>query len=75
MLGGFHIAKCVEHCTGNISKDMAYRKTSDRQVFGANVVDAVLKETNYACSLRGYLILANTIEKLKWKAFVNLCNL
>ena len=39
------------------------------QVFGVNVNDAVLNGTNYARSLKGYLILANAIEKLKLKAF------
>ena len=39
------------------------------QVFGVNVIDAVLNGTNYARSLKGYLILANAIEKLKWEAF------
>ena len=40
------------------------------QVFGVNVIDAVLNGTNYAGSLEGYLILANAIEKLKWEAFL-----
>ena len=35
------------------------------QVFGVNVVDEVLNRTNYARSLKGYLTLANAIEKLK----------
>ena len=39
------------------------------QVFGVNVIDAVLNGTNYARSLKGYLILFNVIEKLKWEAF------
>ena len=39
------------------------------QVFGVNVIDAVLNGTNYARSLKGYLILSNVIEKLKWEAF------
>ena len=37
-------------------------------IFGVNVIDAVLNRTNYACSLKGYLILAN--KKLKWEAFL-----
>ena len=39
------------------------------QVFGVNVIDAVLNGANYTRSLKGYLILANAIEKLKWEAF------
>ena len=41
----------------------------DTQVSGVNVIDAVLNGTNYARSLKGYLILANAIEKLKWEDF------
>ena len=40
------------------------------QVFGVNIIDAVLNGTNYARSLKGYLILADTIEKLKWEALL-----
>ena len=32
------------------------------QTFGVNVFDAVLNGTNYARSVRGYLVLANVIE-------------
>ena len=39
------------------------------QVFGDNVIDAVLNGTKYARSLKGYLILSDAIEKLKWEAF------
>ena len=38
-------------------------------VFGVNVIDAVLNGTNYVHSLKGYLILANAIEKLKLETF------
>ena len=37
-------------------------------IFSVNVTDAVLDWTNYARSLKGYLILAN--KKLKWEAFL-----
>ena len=45
------------------------------QVFGVNVIDEVLNETNYARSPTGYLILAVAIEKLKWEAFSKHTNL
>ena len=45
------------------------------QVFGVNVIDEVLNETNYARSPTGYLILADAIEKLKWEAFSKHTNL
>ena len=40
------------------------------QIFGVSVIDAILNGTNYARSLKGYLILGNAIEKLKWEAFL-----
>ena len=40
------------------------------QVFGGNAVDAALNGANYACSLKGYLILVNAIEKIKWEVFL-----
>ena len=40
------------------------------QVFGVSVVDSVLNGRNYVRSLKGYFILANAVEKLKWDAFL-----
>ena len=37
---------------------------------GVNVADAVLNGKNYVCSLKGYFILANAVEKLKWEGFL-----
>ena len=39
------------------------------QVFSVNVIDAVLNGTNYVRSMKGFVILVNAIEKLKWEAF------
>ena len=47
MLGGFHTAmyvSCIEE------------SLKQTQVFGINVVDAVLNGTNYVRSMKGYLI-------------------
>ena len=40
------------------------------QVFGVSVVDSVLNGRNCVRSLKGYFILANAVEKLKWDAFL-----
>ena len=70
MLGGFHTAKCVKHCIGKCIQGSGIEESlRQTQVFGVNVVGAVLNDTNYARSLKGYLILANAIEKLKWEDF------
>ena len=71
MLGGFHTAKFVEHCIGKYIQGSCIEKSlRETQVFGVNVVDAVLNRTNYPRSLKGYLILASAIEKFKSEAFL-----
>ena len=71
MLGGFHTSKYVGHFIGKYIQGFCIEESlRQTQVFGANVVDVVLNGTNSPGSLKGYLILANAIEKLKWEAFL-----
>ena len=64
-------AKFVEHCIGKYIQGACIEESlRQAQVYGVNAVDTVLKGTNYAHSLKGYLILASVIEKLKWEAFL-----
>ena len=70
MIGGFHTTKCVEHCIGKYIQGSAIEESlRQTQVFAVNVVDTILNGTNYALSLKGYLILASAIGKLKWETF------
>ena len=58
MLGDFIAAKFVEHCIGKYIQGFCIEESlSQTQVFGVNTVDAVLNGTNYARSLKAYLIL------------------
>ena len=70
MLGGFHMAKCVEHCIGKFVRGCGLEDSLlETVVFGEKVLESVLCGTNYVRALRGLLILQYAIENVKWKAF------
>ena len=69
MLGGFHAAKCAEHCIDKyIQGSGIVGSLQQAKVFGVNVVDTVLNGINYKRSFKGYLILAHANEK--WDTFL-----
>ena len=56
MLGGFHIAKCVQRCIGKYIKGTGLEDVLvETDVFGVKVMDSILAATNYVRSLRGIL--------------------
>ena len=57
-LSMLNIALIGKYIEGNGIKE-SLRQTP---VFRVNVVDTILNGTNYVCSTKGYLILANVIE-------------
>ena len=68
MLGAFHAAKCVEHCTEKYIQGSGIEGSIQwTNIFDVNFVDTVLNGINYKRSFMGYLILANTTEK--WDVF------
>ena len=68
MFGGFHAAKCAEHCIDKyIQGSGIVGSLQQAKVFGVNIVDTVLNGINYKRSFKGYLILANAIKK--WELF------
>ena len=70
MLGGFHTAKCLQHSVGKYIRDFVLEESLHQtRIFGVKIVDSVLDGTHYVRSLKGLLILANAIEKLKCSAF------
>ena len=70
MLGGFHTAKWLQHSTGKYIRGSGLEESlRQARVFGVKIVDSVLDGTHYVRSLKGLLILANAVEKLKWSAF------
>ena len=71
MLGGFHTAKCVEHCVGKYISDSGIEDVlKQTKVLGVKVTESVLNGTNYVRSLKVILILANSFGRLKWKPFL-----
>ena len=70
MLGGFHTAKCLQHSVGKYIRDFVLEESLHQtRIFGVKIVDSVLDGTHYVRSLKGLLILANAIKKLKCSAF------
>ena len=70
MLGGFYTAEClhdsIEKYIRGSGLEESLRQT---HVFGVKIIDSVLDGTFYVRSLKGLLILAHAVEKLKWSAF------
>ena len=74
MLGEFHTAKCVDHCIDKyIQGSEIEGSLRQRKVFGVYVVDTVLNGINYKQYFKGYLILANAIEK--WDLFLKITDI
>ena len=70
MLGGFHMAKCVQRAIGKYIKGTGLEDALvETGVFGVKVMESVIGGTNYVRSLRGIQILSGAIELSKWKAF------
>ena len=70
MLGGFHTAKMSAHSIGKYIRGSGLEESlRQTRVFGAKIVDSVLDGAHYVRSLKGLLILANAVEKLKWSTF------
>ena len=70
MFGGFYAAKYLQHSLGKYIRGSGLEESlRQTRVFGVKIVDSVLDGPHYVRSLKGLLILANTVEKLKWAAF------
>ena len=69
-LGGFLMAKCVQHCIGKyIRGSNLDDPLVETQVFGKNLIEQMLNGTHYIRSLRAILLLVDSINRLKWDAF------
>ena len=69
-LGGFHMAKCVQHCIGKYVRGSGLEDSLlETSIFGVKIVEQFLNGTHYVRSLRGIVILAEAIETIKWRAF------
>ena len=70
MLGGFHMAKCVQRSIGKYIKGTGLEDALvETGVFGVKVMESIIEGKDYVRSLRGVQILSSAIELAKWKAF------
>jgi hypothetical protein len=69
-MGSFHMMKVVLNCLGKYLRGSGAEKVwTESMVFGINVVEAVLTGKNYARSLKGMLLLSESLERLRWCQF------
>lgn len=70
MMGSWHLTKIVLQCIGKYLKgsgaDLIFSESS---VFGPTVTESVLNGTNYARSMKAYIILSETLRRLQLKEF------
>lgn len=70
LLGPFHLAKIMLACIGKYLKgsgaDVIFMECS---VFGPNVAESVLNGTNYARSLKAFVLLSETLRRLQLREF------
>ena len=64
------VTKAVEHCLGKLIRDCGLDDALvESKAFGPKIIDSVLNGSHYDRSLRGFLLIEDTIETLKWEAF------
>ena len=69
------MAKAAEHCIEKLVKGSGLDDALvETKVFGEKVLEQALSGNHYELSLRGYLILEDAIEIMKWKAFMEKCD-
>ena len=69
-LGSFHLIKIVMGAIGKyIDGSGAETILVESKTFGKNVVRSVLDGTHYTRSLKGLLLLCESIERLQWAEF------
>ena len=71
MLGDFHTVKYLQHSIGKFIRGSGLDESLHQtRVFGVKIVDSLdIDGTHYVRSVKGLLIFANAVEKLKWSAF------
>ena len=63
------MAKCLQHCIGKYIKATGLDDVLlETNIFGKKTIEQILNGTHYVCSLRGFIIIGEAIERLKWKA-------
>ena len=71
MLGCFHLTKAVEHCLGKLLKGSGIEDLlAATNCFGIKIMEQVLGGTQYVRSLRGFMIIYESLRILQWEAFL-----
>lgn len=71
-LGSFHMIKIVLACIGKYLEDSGAETIwLENGIFGPNVIKSVLGGTHYVRSLKGMLLLCETIERLQLCEFLH----
>ena len=71
MLGCFHLTKAVEHCLGKLLKGSGIEDALvETSCFGLKILEQVLGGTHYVRSLRGLIIIYESVRVLQWEAFL-----
>ncbi|KAJ8892057.1 hypothetical protein PR048_004628 [Dryococelus australis] len=70
-LGGFHLAKEVMNCLGKYFAGSGVENIFiENETFGPNVMDSVLAVKHYSCAMREFSMLAEALEHLSLKVFL-----
>ena len=70
VLGSFHLAKVLMGAIGKfIDGRGAKNILTESKAFGPNVVRSVIDGSHYVRSLKGLMLLAESIERLQWARF------
>ena len=70
VLGSFHLAKVLMGAIGKfIDGSGAKNILTESKAFGPNVVRSVIDGSHYVRSLKGLMLLAESIERLQWARF------
>ena len=70
MLGGFHMAKCVQRYIGKYVQGTGLEDALvETGIFGVKIMESFIAATNYVRSIREIQILSSANEMSKWNAF------
>ena len=75
-IGGFHLEKVIICCLGAYLETCGIKHIFvEQEIFGPGVVNTVMNGGHYARGKRGMTLLAETMEHLQIKAFLQQCDI
>lgn len=74
-IGGFHLEKVVIGCLGSYLEKSGIKEVFvEQEVFGPGVVNSVMNGGHYVRGKRGMSLLAESMERLQFQAFMQQCD-